>query len=164
MSYEELIEGLRKHQTEVTVFPTAHKVLLVLLFFAGCRVSEALALTDEDINFTEETIYVQFKRLKGSKQTDPIELPNAGVLTWITEQEGKLFDFSRFTARRIVKSVFPDLYPHYFRMNRITKISAKFGDLVVYQLFGITASSIDHYRGKSDIRKVGEAIRKEILK
>lgn len=33
----------------------------------------------------------------------------------------KLFSFSRMTAYRIVKKAFPDLYPHYFRMNRILK-------------------------------------------
>ena len=33
----------------------------------------------------------------------------------------KLFSFSYRTAYRLVKKVFPDLYPNYFRMNRILK-------------------------------------------
>jgi integrase len=134
----------------------------VLLFFAGCRISEALAITDEDIYASGDTLFIQIKRLKGSKQTDPIELPNQGVLQWLGEQEGKIFDFSRFTAYRVVKKVFPDLYPHYFRMNRITKVDSQFGDATVYRLFGITATSIDHYRGKVELKEVAKEMKKEI--
>ena len=142
--------------------PIERQALLSILFFAGCRVSEALALTSKDISCTGETIFIQFFRLKGSKQTDPQELPRAGALTWICEQEGKLFPFSRMTAYRTVKKVFSDLYPHYFRMNRITKTDILFGDATVYHIFGISASSIDHYRGKVDIKRVGVALKEEI--
>ena len=138
------------------------KALLSILFFAGCRVSEALALTTDDISCTGDTIFIQFFRLKGSKQTDPQELPRADALLWVCEQEGKLFRFTRRTAHRTVKRVFSDLYPHYFRMNRIVKISEKFGDATVYSVIGISASSIDHYRGKVDIKHVGKALREEI--
>jgi len=138
------------------------QALLSILFFAGCRVSEALALTSDDISCTGDTIFIQFFRLKGSKQTDPQEIPRAGALTWLCEQEGKLFPFSRMTAYRTVKKVFDDLYPHYFRMNRITKTDILFGDATVYHIFGISASSIDHYRGKVDIKRVGKALMEEI--
>jgi integrase len=112
--------------------PDNKQALLAILFFAGCRVSEALALTSGDINCTSDTIFIQFFRLKGSKQTDPQELPRAGALEWLCEQEGKLFSFTRMTAYRTVKKAFENLYPHYFRMNRIVKISEKFGDATVY--------------------------------
>jgi len=142
--------------------PTMKRALLSLLFFAGCRVSEALALDRNDIYCSGETIFIQFFRLKGSKQTDPQEVPRADALLWLCEQEGKLFSFSRSTAYRTVKKIFPDLYPHYFRMNRITKTADRFGDSTVYHLFGISASSIDHYRGKVDIKRVGKALREEL--
>ena len=142
--------------------PDNKQAFLSILFFAGCRVSEALALTSKDISWTEDIIFIQFFRLKGSKQTDPQELPLSDALLWLCEQEGKLFPFSRMTAYRTVKKVFSDLYPHYFRMNRITKTDILFGDATVYHIFGISASSIDHYRGKVDIKRVGEALRKEI--
>ena len=142
--------------------PDNKQALLSVLFFAGCRVSEALALTSNDINCTSDTIFIQFFRLKGSKQTDPQEVPRADALIWICEQEGKLFPFSRMTAYRTVKKVFSDLYPHYFRMNRITKTDILFGDATVYHIFGISASSIDHYRGKVDIKRVGQALQEEI--
>ena len=131
--------------------------------FAGCRVSEALALESKDISCTGDTIFIQFFRLKGSKQTDPQELPRADALTWLCEQEGKLFPFTRKTAYNTVKKVFSDLYPHYFRLNRITKTVADFGDAEAYHLFGITASSIDHYRGKVDIKHVGKALHEELI-
>ena len=142
--------------------PEIRQAFLSILFFAGCRVSEALALTSQDISCTGDTIFIQFFRLKGSKQTDPQELPRADALEWVCEQEGKLFSFSRMTAYRTVKKVFSDLYPHYFRMNRITKTDIKFGDATVYQVFGISASSIDHYRGKVDIKRVGKALLEEL--
>jgi len=34
----------------------------------------------------------------------------------------KLFPFTRKTAHRIVKKAFPNLYPNYFRMNRIANL------------------------------------------
>lgn len=155
MSYEDFkdaIEGL----------PSDRRAFLSVLFFSGCRVSEALALTADDVNCTADTAYIQFLRLKGSKQTDPTPLPRADALLWLCGQEGKLFDFSRTTAYRIVKKAFPTLYPHYFRMNRIVSISDRFGDATVYSFVGICAQSIDHYRGKVDIGKVGKALREEL--
>lgn len=155
MEYGELKQGIIDQ-------PKGRRAFLTLLFLSGCRVSEALALTSDQISYSRNTIYVHFLRLKGSKQTDPTELPLVDPLTWIAYQHDKIFDFSRTTAYRIVKRCFPDLYPHYFRMNRITKVADQFGDSTVYHLFGITASSIDHYRGKVDIKKVGRALQKEI--
>lgn len=152
----------KEFRNAILVLPDDRQALLSILFFAGCRVSEALALTSNDINCTSDTIFIQFFRLKGSKQTDPQELPRADALLWICEQEGKLFSFTRMTAYRAVKKVFENLYPHYFRLNRITKILERFGDNTVYHTIGISASSIDHYRGKVDIKRVGQALHEEI--
>lgn len=138
------------------------QAFLSILFFGGCRVSEALALSSKDINCTEDTIYIQFFRLKGSKQTDPQEFPRTEALARLCGREGKLFHFTRSTAYRLIKKAFPTLYPHYFRMNRITKTDILFGDATVYHVFGISASSIDHYRGKVDVKRVGKALRQEL--
>jgi len=67
--------------------PIARQAFLSILFFAGCRVSEALALTPDDITCKGDMIYIQFHRLKGSKQTDPTEVPRADALLWLCEQE-----------------------------------------------------------------------------
>ena len=143
--------------------PIMRQAFLSVLFFAGCRVSEALALKSKDISCMGDTIFIQFFRLKGSHQTDPQELPRTEYLSWLCGNDGKLFSFSRRTAHRIVKKVFPELYPHYFRMNRITKVDVLFGDATVYNVFGISATSIDHYRGKVDIKRVGKALHEELL-
>ena len=156
MDYDEFKQG-------ITDLPTMEQAFLSVLFFCGCRVSEAVALTSDDLDCRPKTVYIQFFRLKNSKQTDPQEVPRADALEWLCNQEGKLFPFSRHTGRRIVMKAFPDLYPHYFRMNRITKTTDRFGDSTVYHIFGITASSIDHYRGKVDIKRVGKALREEIV-
>ena len=142
--------------------PIARQAFLSILFFAGVRISEALALTPDDIRCTPDIIFVSFFRLKGSKQTDPIPLPRVDALEYLCSLEDNPFPFSRSTGYRIVRKVFPDRYPHYFRMNRIVKISDKFGDATVYSWVGICAQSIDHYRGKVDIGKVGKALQEEI--
>ena len=155
MDYDEFKAAIQE-------LPIARQAFLSILFFTGCRVSEALALTADDITCSGDIIFIQFFRLKGSKQTDPQEVPRADALLWLCEQVGELFPFTRMTAYRTVKKVFADLYPHYFRMNRITKTDILFGDATVYHIFGISASSIDHYRGKVDIKRVGKALQEEI--
>ena len=152
----------KEFRNAIIELPIDRQALLSILFFAGCRVSEALALTSNDINCTSDTIFIQFFRLKGSKQTDPQELPRADALLWICEQEGELFPFTRMTAYRTVKKVFADLYPHYFRMNRITKTVEQFRATTVCQVLGINMNTIIHYMGKVDIKRVGKALQDEI--
>jgi integrase len=136
MNYDEF-----KHK--IAPLPIARQALLTLLFLAGCRISEALALTSDDIHRGRDLIYVQFFRLKGSKQTDPQQLPRVRPLEWLCDQEGNLFTFSRSTAYRTVKKAFPLLYPHYFRMNRITKTLERFGVPAVTHSYGLSLSSIE---------------------
>lgn len=155
MDYEEFkigIDGL----------PIIEQAFLSVLFFCGCRVSEAIVLTSDDLDCRPDTIFVQFFRLKGSKQTDPQEIPRVDALEWLCEQEGNLFPFSRDTARRKVKKAFPNLYPHYFRMNRITNILDRFGVAVVRNIFGLSLNAIEDYVGKVDIKRVGKALQEEV--
>lgn len=155
MDYQEFKE-------KIDQVPIAKQALLTILFLAGCRVSEALALEGKDIHCSRHTVFIQFYRLKGSRQTDPQELPRVDALQWLCGQEGKLFPFTYITAYRTVKKCFPNLYPHYFRLNRITKTDIEFGDAVCYHIFGISANTIDSYRGKVDIKMVGKALRQEV--
>lgn len=147
---------------KIQELPIQKRAFLSVLFFAGCRVSEALALTSDDIICMGDTLFIQFFRLKGSKQTDPIELPKVDALLWMCEQKGALFPFCRSTAYRTVKSAFSQLYPHYFRMNRITKVLDDFGVATVKHTFGLSLTSIDHYIGKVDIKRVGKALKEEV--
>ena len=149
-------------KASIDALPIARQAFLSILFFAGVRISEALALTSNDISCTPDTVYVQFKRLKGSKPTDPTELPRADALEWLCHQEGKLFSFCRKTGYNIVKSVFPDLYPHYFRLNRVTKVLDQFSVVTVQNIFGLSLNSITYYIGRVDIKRVGKALHAEI--
>jgi integrase len=155
MEYNTLKEGIKDLSED-------RQALLTLLFVAGCRISEALALTSQDISCKNDLIYVQFFRLKGSKQTDPQEIPRIDALVWMCHQEGKLWRFSRRTAHRIVKRVFSDLYPHYFRMNRFTKAIEKFGPATVCNVYGVNLNSINHYIAKIDTKHVGKALLEEL--
>jgi len=164
--YKKKITSLMDYSTfkdAIKDLPILKQAFLSILFFAGCRVSEALALSSDDISCQRETIFIQFFRLKGSKQTDPQEIPNHGFWgLWICQQEGELFSFSRTTAYRIVKSVFPVLYPHYFRSNRFTKSLMKFDAATVVNVYGVTLNTINRYIAKVDIKKVGKALHAEI--
>jgi len=157
MNYEEFKEGIQE-------LDDRKRAYMSVLFFAGVRVSEALALTSDDISCTADTIFVDFFRLKGSKQTDPIPLPRKDALIWLCSAEGRLFPWCRKTGYNIVRKCFDDLYPHFFRQNRFIKISEnpQLGDAHVYSFAGICAQSIDHYRAKVDIKKVGRALIEEV--
>lgn len=163
MNYEEFrasIDGL----------PISKQAFVSILFFAGCRVSEALALTPNDINCTSETIYIDFIRLKGSKQTDPIPLPRTDALNYLCIRRiaslefeyDKIFPWCRKTGYNIVKSVFPNLYPHYFRMNRFTNVAEKYGLATMISFSGLAPTSVSHYIAKVDIKKVGLALKQEL--
>ena len=155
MDYEEFKE-------KIQVVPMQRQAFLSVLFFSGCRVSEALAITSDDIWCDRETVYVDLFRLKGSKPTDPLPLPRKDALEWLCNQEGKLFPWCRKTGYNIVRGVFPELYPHYFRMNRFTDVAEKYGLATMISFSGLSPTSVSHYIAKVDIKKVGKALKEEI--
>ena len=155
MDFDEFKEGIQD-------LPIHRQAFLSVLFFAGVRVSEALALNSNDITCTPDMIYVQFFRLKGSNQTDPTPLPRTDALEWLCEQEGELFTFCRKTGYNIVKRVFAQLYPHFFRMNRFTKVAEKHGLATMINFSGLAPTSVSHYIAKVDIKTVGKALQDEI--
>jgi len=155
MDYREFEQGLADLDQDRQAF-------LSVLYFAGVRVSEALALTANDITCTPDTIYIQFFRLKGSKQTDPTPIPKTQYTNWLCAQDGKLFPWCRKTGYNIVHRAFEGFYPHFFRQNRVVKISIKRGDAYVYSYMGICAQSIDHYRGKVELIDVGKDLMEEL--
>lgn len=155
MDYDDFAEKIRD-------LPRDRQALLSILFFTGCRISEALALTSNDIDFRLDTFYVQIHRLKGSMQTDPLPLPRTSYLMWLTTQDGRLFKFSYKTAYRIVKRIWPDLYPHYFRHNRFTNLAEKFPLATLISYTGLTPNAVKFYIAKVDIKRVGKALLEEL--
>lgn len=157
MTYAEFRKGLARCRT------LDEQAFLSVLFFYGCRISEALALTPLDIAKEGETLYIAFKRLKGSHQTDPVERPATAELDGIfstrgySTDHGRLFPFSRMTGYRIVKRAFPKYYPHFFRMNSISTTLEMGGSILdIKSDYGLSLGAIDHYIGQGSQRKVGQ--------
>ena len=155
MNYEEFERGL-------TDLPQDRQAFLSVLFFAGVRVSEALALTADDISCTPDTIYIQFFRLKGSKQTDPTPIPRTIYTSWLCNQDGPLFPWCRKTGYNIVHRAFEGFYPHFFRQNRYTDLAEKFSLATVVSYSGLNPLSVEYYITKVDIKKVGKSLLEEI--
>jgi len=155
MTYEEFEQGIQDLEQDRQAF-------LNVLFLAGCRVSEALSLASNNITCTPDTIFIEFHRLKGSKQTDPIPLPRNQYLNYLCYQEGRLFPWCRTTGYNIVRRAFDGFYPHFFRQNRVMKTLQKYGIPVTKSFFGFRLSSMEHYVTKVDIANVGKALKEEI--
>jgi len=155
MNYEEFERGLYD-------LPQDRQAFLSILFFAGVRVSEALALTSNDISCTPDTIYIQFFRLKGSKQTDPTPIPRTAFASWLCSQEGKLFPWCRKTGYNIVHRAYEGFYPHFFRQNRYTDLAEKFSLATVVSYSGLNPLSVEYYITKVDIKKVGKSLLEEV--
>ena len=135
--------------------------LLGLLYLSGCRVSEALTLKPSDLSKFGTTLFVEFYRLKGSKQTEPQELPYTVNLQPLFNRalhmaytDKPIFPFSYKTAYRIVKKAFPKFYPHYFRMNWITITVRELGDSYAVSTLGLSSRALDFYRGKVSLTRV----------
>lgn len=154
MDYREFVSGTEN------IDEGLRRSLLELLYLSGCRIQEALNLHGGSYHVYRKMLHVNFLRLKGSQQTDPQEIPMTPYLEMILERpadsEIPTFPFSYKTSYREVKKVFPELYPHYFRMNWITTTSRELGDVYVQQVLGLSSRALDHYRGKVSIKKVGE--------
>ena len=85
MDYKEFKQGIQ-------FLSIIERAFMSVLFFTGCRVSEAIALTDRDLTHLEEMIYIQFYRLKLSPEHEIVkkylEL-GSWKLADIHPQEGK---------------------------------------------------------------------------
>jgi len=107
----------------------SHKVFLILLYYVGCRVTEALRLTRDKFKVTKSIVYAEIKAEKGGIQRPAFELnrslPYVELLVKRVEavQDNKLvFPFNRVTGWLIVKRACGEnFYPHFFRLNRTVK-------------------------------------------
>ena len=126
---------------------------LTCLYYWALRIGEARTLEAKHFIIEDAKIYLNLrKRLKGSHSPEPmgVKRVNYGVPQLInyieSTPEGLLFPFSRMTGWRIVKKV-SGLYPHFFRMSRITVTLAKYGVPGVKQLLKLPIQTIDYYSG-----------------
>jgi len=109
---------------------------LAFLYWSGVRRSEAYERVREDFSIKNGFLFVNVPAKKhGERGGDlriPVNLPFVDLilerlektrLRWHPELKRKgrfLWPISDTTAWRIVKGPFPDLYPHFFRLNRAT--------------------------------------------
>lgn len=116
---------------ETVDFPKFSKIrnksLLAILFYTGCRVSQALSLRREDIIIQNGYMTFRLKpQKKGREATVKISLslPYAKDILRQVKKTGKgerIWNISRQTVWSLTKAVFgPKYYPHFFRLNRAT--------------------------------------------
>jgi integrase len=86
------------------------KALAYLLAFAGCRISEALALTRDHLDIANSTItFRTLKRRRLSFRSVPIPAHITGMLIDLETQPGEQFwPMHRVTAWRQIKALFDD--------------------------------------------------------
>jgi hypothetical protein len=102
---------------------------LVITFHIGSRKTEALEILKEEIREDAGCLYVTIPAKKHGQRGGEIELPLSlpGVdlvkQQWLKTHKGRhVWEFSPWTAWRIVKRVWPEKSPHHLRWARVTKL------------------------------------------
>lgn len=107
------------------------KSFLALLYWAGVRKSEAYERVKEDFKITETDLIVDFhQRKKHGLAVPPLEIPlDLPFVDLIVERVRKtkarrrVWNISGVTAWRIIKRALGEkYYPHFLRLNRITRM------------------------------------------
>lgn len=142
-----------------------HKALIAFLYLTGVRISEALAMTRKQFKRTPTLLYVDIgKRLKGSKITPALPLSLKApyihniILTYeLLDREALVFPYSRKTGYNIATRFIT--YPHYFRMNRITRFFLdQFTIPEVKSWTGLSLTALNYYIGKANLEKMGKSL------
>ena len=134
------------------------------------KISKAIpGILKEDISQDKEFLYVKALARKRGKRDSPLILPlrlkhvDLIVDQWEhTQPETRVWAITEFHSWVFTKKIDPDLYPHYFRLNRISSLldNPKVGIREVCAWSGLQPITIDHYLGRSKriIRQVGEKL------
>lgn len=158
-----------------------HKGYAVLLWLTGLRRIEALELKKEQFLLTNKTLFIDTgvrkkKRwltksgnpkvpLKPDPLPLPLSAPHMDEILWAlenTEDGEKVFRFSASTAYNITSRGW-NVYPHYFRLSRITNFLEEGYELPdIKSWTSLTASAIDSYVGKGKLKSMGESLAKKV--
>lgn len=109
-------EGRRKYLTHpegrrflkwARRLPRSEKLFCMAIFYTGMRISEALALTAQDIDHATGTVRIRSLKKRQHREFRRIPVPNS-LLSGLRqmagdEAEGPLWTFSRTTGWRIIK-------------------------------------------------------------
>lgn len=136
------------------------QALITVLYYWGIRISEAIALHHTDLYLDGDLVFLKIKRLKRSKQTKPIPFFfNSIGMDYLlshhisAEKHNRdLFPFTRQNGWKICHRL--GVYPHFFRMNRITEDLNNHGINDVISRMGITIRSIDYYVAEGNLKKM----------
>jgi len=144
----------------------SYLAFIIVLYYTGIRVSEALNLKRECFKRMGDNLYIDVgHRLKGSKVTPPLIIPLSKphinflvqYYLFFEKPNAKIFLFSRKTAYNICKRFFG--YPHYYRLNRVTLFLIQgFTIPHIKTWFGLNAKTIDHYIGVADMHKMSKSL------
>ena len=127
------------------------RALIAILYWTGFRISEVIGgkphkyrLKSGEVKYTEEFpgllkeniwvddefLYVYQRARKHGKREGPVAIPlvlpyvNLIVEQWRKTKPGhKVFPIAYVTFWRILKRIDPKIYPHFFALNRITKLA-----------------------------------------
>lgn len=143
------------------------KAVISFLWLTGCRVSEALAITTNDIELSPWLLTIKLPTLKKKRKADQefkityriLKFkrndinPNPFIESFITYyksiKEGLIFPMSDRTIERIVNRVSKKalgriLAPHHIRHSRLTYLAEK----------GYPIHFLQYFKGASDIKSV----------
>jgi len=106
-----------------------HRSFLAFLYWFGTRRKGALERKREDFHVQNGILFVKVEPLKRGEPSSPLEIDVDMlyvdlILNQVTKTlEGeRVWQFSKVTAWRIVKRVDQKKYPHFFRLNRCTRM------------------------------------------
>ncbi|MCB1098957.1 MAG: site-specific integrase [Verrucomicrobiae bacterium] len=86
--------------------PVKSAALCLLLCYTGCRISEALALAEADIDWSTDVIRFRCLKKRGKEHVRRVPISGAlkRKLKLITPSSGRIWSISRATGWRIIKS------------------------------------------------------------
>lgn len=144
-----------------------YRAFIVLLYYTGVRVSEALRAVKEDFRAERATLYWDVgKRLKHGRHTPPLPLdltqPHMNLILEQhakTKKQQRLFDFDRVTAWRHVKKGGLG-YNHLARLSAITFfLKSGYSVAEIVNWFGISVRTVDSYIGDISLESMGKTKR-----
>lgn len=160
-------EFFLRHRANVPT--TQYKAFTHLLYLTGCRVSELLPVKGDSLKRQDEymVLYVRqlkkyYRKSKDKKTMEKIAqvtayldypLPFVPYIVEYFQTHERPFPFTRQTAWNICKRYY-GVYPHYFRLNRLTFIADHLGVAHMLDWANINMKSADHYLAKKRKQEV----------
>lgn len=116
------------------VYPSRDRSYLAFLYWSGVRRSEAYERVKENFTIKNSILFCEVpakkKGQRGGPLRIPVDLPYVNLIIEridktrlcyhpeLKRKERFVWPISDSTAWRIIKRPFPNLYPHFFRLNR----------------------------------------------